>query len=368
MMDVADTLVKHIKSHFAKDVAIIAYYGSYAQGTATKRSDLDFFFIPTTPEGYKAMIQFVIDQISFDFWPISWERAAKMAAYQEPNTSIIADCKILYARSEEDLAQFEQLRASIAAAPQTDGLAFTEKAEEELRKSYMHLYAMVRREAGELATFRQEASGVLTHCLSSLTLLNRTYLKKVWGKSTEQILSFSIQPAGLKQQINTILRSTSCEELRQTCEQLVDDIHQLINDEKAAFDAGCSYPDRLKGFYEEIKGSFDKLRTACEQNDYETAFFWSIWVQDLTAQLLYFGEKGYWSANLASERNHQQLYLSMGFPDLVQALDPQNLALLLSAVESLDLLLESHLREQGVAIRHFQTLEQFEAFLQQSLK
>lgn len=43
VMDVADTLVKHIKSHFAKDVAIIAYYGSYAQGTATKRSDLDFF-------------------------------------------------------------------------------------------------------------------------------------------------------------------------------------------------------------------------------------------------------------------------------------------------------------------------------------
>lgn len=43
VFDVSDALVNHIKTHFSEDIAIVAYYGSYAQGTATERSDLDFF-------------------------------------------------------------------------------------------------------------------------------------------------------------------------------------------------------------------------------------------------------------------------------------------------------------------------------------
>jgi predicted nucleotidyltransferase len=49
---VAETLVNHIRSKCPDDIAIIAYYGSFANGTATKRSDLDFFFIPATSNGY----------------------------------------------------------------------------------------------------------------------------------------------------------------------------------------------------------------------------------------------------------------------------------------------------------------------------
>lgn len=34
---VADTLIKHIKSHYPNDIAIAAFYGSYAQGTERKK-------------------------------------------------------------------------------------------------------------------------------------------------------------------------------------------------------------------------------------------------------------------------------------------------------------------------------------------
>lgn len=44
VFDVAKTLVNHIEKVYSEDIALVAYYGSYAQGTATKRSDLDFFF------------------------------------------------------------------------------------------------------------------------------------------------------------------------------------------------------------------------------------------------------------------------------------------------------------------------------------
>jgi predicted nucleotidyltransferase len=112
---VAEALINHIKSRCPNDIAIAAYYGSYAQGTATKRSDLDFFFIPATPEGFRVSLQFVVGDISFDFWPISWERAQRMASFDEPTTTIIADCKLLYVRSEEDRDRFMKLRETIVA-------------------------------------------------------------------------------------------------------------------------------------------------------------------------------------------------------------------------------------------------------------
>lgn len=41
VFEVANALVSHAQQAYALDVAIVAYYGSYATGTASDRSDLD---------------------------------------------------------------------------------------------------------------------------------------------------------------------------------------------------------------------------------------------------------------------------------------------------------------------------------------
>ena len=46
VFEVADLLVSHALKTHAQDVDIIAYYGSYAQGVATDRSDFDIFYVP----------------------------------------------------------------------------------------------------------------------------------------------------------------------------------------------------------------------------------------------------------------------------------------------------------------------------------
>jgi predicted nucleotidyltransferase len=363
VLDVADTLVNHIKSNCPNDIAIIAFYGSYAQGTATKRSDLDFFFIPAAPDGYRESIQFVINEISFDFWPISWDRAERMATFEEANTSIIADCKILYARSDDDRTRFDKLRDKIIEMPQ-HGLKLMEKSESQLRDAYVHLYKMSRMNISEnIVFYRNEAHGVLTKVLYSLALLNRTYFTRGWGKNSEQIMNFSLKPARLDQLMETIVSSRSCKDIREACEQLTKDTLKLFLEQKDTYSDGPSYPDRMKGFYEEVKGVLDKLKTACETNDYISAFFWSIGAQDEIARFIYYSEKGYWPIALDPTLDYQYFYKSSGFPDLVALLDAQNLAPLNEAVKALDSLLESHLRTQGVEINRFQTLEQFEAFL-----
>ncbi|MCL6458297.1 MAG: hypothetical protein K6T85_09855 [Gorillibacterium sp.] len=53
---------------------------------------------------------FILNDIGFDFWGMSWDRAMSLANYNEENTSVIADAKIIYYASAEDLEKFTQLR------------------------------------------------------------------------------------------------------------------------------------------------------------------------------------------------------------------------------------------------------------------
>ncbi|MDQ0061871.1 nucleotidyltransferase domain-containing protein [Paenibacillus harenae] len=366
VFEVAQTLINHIRSRFQEDVALVAYYGSYAQGTATARSDLDFFFIPATPDGFRASIPFICNGISFDFWPISWERAERMASFEEPNTSIIADCKLLYVRSDADLARFEQLRERIADTGK-QGLALIEKAENHLRDAYVHLYNMsllADDHARSLTCYRTEGHGVLTHVLYSLALLNGTYFTKGWGKNAEQIALFKLRPRKLDERMNALMHTSVGEVIQEACRQLVHDTVGLLTERKELYMNGPDYPGRMKGFYEEIKGVFDKLLTACENNDYTTAFFWSAGVQDEIARFLYFAEKGYWPASIIPAADYQNIYVQAGFPDLPELLAADRLAELREAITLLDNRLLSLIKAQSVPIAEFDDLEQLKLYLE----
>ncbi|QGQ96488.1 nucleotidyltransferase domain-containing protein [Paenibacillus psychroresistens] len=366
VFDVSETLVNHIKSNYPNEIAIIAYYGSYAQGTASKRSDLDFFFIPATPEGYEVSIQFILNDISFDFWPIGWERAEKMASFEDPFTTIIADCQLLYNRSDEDLARFMKLRDSITTMREpSHGQVLLEKAETQLNEAYLHLYKMSRENAAvNINFYRTEANAVLTKVLQSLALLNQTYFTKGWGKNIAQILQYPLKPTCLKQLLEVIMSTRSSEEIRLACEELTDETLALILKKKESYLGTAYYADRLKGCYEETKGTFDKIITACESNDYHTAFFASIGIQDEIARLLFFAETGSWPIKLECNLTYQDLYFQLGFPDLITFVDPHDLTKLQAAVERLSSLFESHLISQGVKINRFQSLVEFKLFLE----
>lgn len=45
-MRMAELFVDHIKREYPDDISIVAYYGSYAQGTQNHNSDFDLFFYP----------------------------------------------------------------------------------------------------------------------------------------------------------------------------------------------------------------------------------------------------------------------------------------------------------------------------------
>jgi hypothetical protein len=369
VFDIADVLVNHVKAKYADDIAIVAYYGSYALGTANARSDLDFFFIPDTPEGYRASLQFIIDGIGFDFWPIGWERAERIATLVESLTTVIADCRLLYVRSEADLNRFMKLRENVAGMLKPDNyITLVAKAEAELQDSYVHLYKMSGADfSTDLSYTRTEAYRVATKVFQSLALLNRTYYIRGWGQNMKQIMQLPRKPKRLQQLLDILMTSQSGPEIRSSCEELAADTLALILTEKETLTGPPSYCDRMTGFYEEAKGTLNKIITACEKNDFNTAFFAAIGIQDEISRALFFAEKGIMPAEAVSPMQGLDVYRQLELPDLVALLDPNNLTPLREAVQRLDQAMQHLLAAKGVEIKRFDTVADFAAFVR-SLK
>jgi hypothetical protein len=361
---VADIIVSHIKDQYPQDVAIVGYYGSYLQGRATERSDLDFFFIPATPRGKEVELQFIIEGISFDFWPISWERAERMASSEEWNTTIIADCELLYVRSDEDLAKFMALRETISHMGSTSNTpAMISKAEAVLGNCFISLAKLrLAGDSKDLSYCRTQAQEIAGNIFKSLGFLNQVYYIRSWGHYREQARNLSMKPDLLDQHLDIIMYSHSPDEIISACDELTSDTLRLISERQDLLKDTRSYIDRMKGYYEEERGMLNKLLTACEKGHYEMAFFVAIGLQDGLSRILYACEKGRWPGN-TDLGNHREFYDRLGFPDLISLLHPTDFEPLRLAVLELIDKLENHLRLEGVVLNQFETVAEFEAFV-----
>ncbi|MCJ8012290.1 hypothetical protein MUG84_11150 [Paenibacillus sp. KQZ6P-2] len=360
---VADIIVNHIKTHYPQDVAIVGYYGSYLQGRATERSDLDFFFIPATDKGRQVECQFIIDGISFDFWPIAWERAERMATSEEWSTTIIADCELLYVRSDNDYARFMGLRETISHMGDDSKVStMINKAESVLTECLISLAKMrISENSKELSYCRTQAQEIAGNIFKSLGFLNQIYYKRSWGHYREQVRSLPIKPDQLNEYLDTMMFSSSPDDIISACEKLTANTLRLISERQNSQEEIHSYKERMKGYYEEERGMMNKLLTACEKGHYETAFFVAIGVQDGLARILYAAEKGRWPS-IVDLGEHREFYVRYGYPDLVTLLDPTNFEPLRIAVLQLIEKLEIHLKTKGVSLNKFNTVPEFESF------
>lgn len=359
----ADIIVKHIKDHYPQDVAIVGYYGSYLQGRATERSDLDFFFIPATARGRQVECQFIINGISFDFWPIGWDRAERMAASEEWSTTIIADCELLYVRSKDDLARFMGLRETISnLGSESKAPDMISKAESVLNDCLISIAKMrITENCKELSYYRIQAQEIAVNIFKSLGFLNQTYYKRMWGHYREQVRNLPIKPDHLDLHLDTMMFSLTPEEIMSACEKLTADTLSLISERQNSKEEVRSYKGYMKGYYEEERGMMNKLLTACEKGHYETAFFVTIGVQDGLSRILYAAEKGHWPG-IVDMGEHREIYDLYGYPDLIALLDPKDFEPLRLAVLQLIEKLENHLKTEGVSLNQFDSVAEFESF------
>ncbi|MFT5369846.1 MAG: hypothetical protein ACI8V2_004824 [Candidatus Latescibacterota bacterium] len=356
---VADILIEHVKHHYAQDIAIVACYGSYVHGTAHAKSDLDFFFIPETEDAIHASCQFILEDIGFDFWPVRWTRAERMAEFDDPLVSLIAGGHILYARSESDRARFNALKERInnLCKPENKHVMFN-KAQDKFQQAFHHLYTLQNSDHN-LTTIRLTAYALVTTVLHSIALLNQTYFTKGWGQNMGQVHALKIKPKNLDHLLNQIITQRDISEITHACETLTHNTHALFLAEEKNLCKPKPFADIFSGFHEEVTGLLNKIISACDRQDYATAFFAAVHVQDEICTCLTQTE-GFPKSDIFAI---QKIYENAELPDLSAIVETGNLTALKQAVTKLDNTMKSLLKSQGVHLNTFDTLDTFQAFI-----
>ncbi len=110
---VVEWITNKVKAEYADDISLVLLYGSYINGTANSKSDVDCYYIPKTERGYNLGIGFIIDGVGYDLFPISWERVARIADLQECLLPLVGDVQVIYCGDSCDLERFKDIQSKL---------------------------------------------------------------------------------------------------------------------------------------------------------------------------------------------------------------------------------------------------------------
>lgn len=336
----AELLIDKIKKDYKDDIALVVIMGSYIYGETHSRSDLDMYYVPKTKRGRDLGFTFIIDNIGFDYWPISWERLERIASHDERITSIITEGKILYYSSEEDIEKFNQIKQK--ALDTSDRKKFIQKASDKLDEVYKHYFKLINSKT--FAECRIHAINIIFSLTYAISLLNGDTIKRGRKKLKQEILNMPLVPNNFSELYDTVFISNDINQIKASYEKLISNTEILILKEK--IDEPISFKENLKGFYEELINFYNKIYHACEINDSVTALFASVEITHEIEQIL----KG---TNVSIKE----------LPDLVGAYNPNNL-------ESFALMAKNHqtkfvqlLANNGVQIKEFNNFDELKDHL-----
>lgn len=366
---VADILIIHAVASHGDELDLIGYYGSYAQGAATARSDLDIFYIPREGQNPPVNRCILVGGLLFDFWPITWETMAGFATGRLRGwacmPSLVYYAQVLWSRSEEATARLEDLKQQVVSLQQPEARPeMVRRALDKFGTVLTHLGTLrLAAASGDLTDTRDAAWRVVTGVIECLALVNQTFFDRGLNATLQQLASLPARPADLEALITTLATSPDAATLTAAAETLALETRRVLREAQASLPARSMVSDQFGSAYPEMNGAFAKVLSACDQGQ-EVAARWAAWgVQGGVAEMLATlrpGAGDHPDFNLYSEG--AELYQEIGLPDLL-ALPPSDLQALTEQVSLLDTRVRAWLGEQSVDLQEFATVEAFERSL-----
>lgn len=108
-------IINKVKTEYADDVSLVLLYGSYINGTANSKSDVDCYYIPKTKRGYNLGIRFIIDDVGYDLFPIPWKKIKRISDLKESQLPLVGDVRVIYRANSNDLERFKSFSLSCVA-------------------------------------------------------------------------------------------------------------------------------------------------------------------------------------------------------------------------------------------------------------
>lgn len=278
---------------FKDDVAILAVYGSYVNGTSDELSDVDFFFIPKTDRGFELSRTFIIDGVGFDLFPMKWSRIEGLAEFREPLVPLLGNSIIAFASTTEDERRFLSIKQRMEANLR-DPCFMHDRASDSLQKGMLYLRRI--RQGRGIGSCRLLA-GQMMLCLSdAVAYKNQTYFKKGLRSHFNDLSRMKALPPGFLDAYDRMIGATdkaglkaSAERMARCCMAFMDSEQEVPLDAELCIPAGGNQLksdapldyDELVSFYEEAVSTFNKVWRSCDSRnpDCRSAFISGICLQ-----------------------------------------------------------------------------------------
>lgn len=266
--DLLSIIVEKIETLYSEDISLLICYGSYVTGDYGAMSDIDFFFVPKTKKGYELGYQFILNHIGYDLWPVSWERLTAISNLEEQIASILMDGEVLFAISENELLKLADLKNNLKqnlnnmSVVMKTSLRYIDKAKAIYFDMQNHESNLIFIDAVKLAET----------LLFAIALINGTYIRKGIKRIEDEIDRFSTVPVRYLETYRKLIRTNNSAEVQHLANELIAETDKIW---KTKFENGRENADisELAGFYEEFKSTYNKLLLACDEKNYENAYY-----------------------------------------------------------------------------------------------
>lgn len=296
------------------------------------------FFIPASDHGYGLARTFIIDDMGYDLFPMSWKRVEGLATLNEGITFCLADSEILYARNDADRERFELLRKTLFDNLQNKELIYIKSLER--IHSAMDIYKTMIFEKS-LGNVRKAAGGIVDYLSHALAIINGTYIQRdyAYAQRMEQIKGLSRLPSNFLKNYEKILRGKDVETILKTVHDVLEETRTFFEQLTPEKKTKSYHYDELAGWYEEARYTFRRIAYACKNNEFAECFTWGCYLQ---VELDILTEEA-----------------GLDGMDLLGSYDADNLSAFEERAKAVEKYIVDEIQRYGVELRKYETLEEF---------
>lgn len=304
-------IINKVKTEFADDISLVLVYGSYINGTANSKSDVDCYYIPKTDRGYQLAVDFIIDGVGYDIFPMSWERVSEIAELRESLTPLVGDAQIIYYNDTSDLQRFKDLQIRLKSNLLDEKYVREIAVKRCEAANEMCAFMSVSHDASEI---RKIAGNMIMTLADAVAVYNHDYYHFGLKKQFEDLQNnFPNIPRTIVNGYKNVVEAINIKDVVAHTKKMFKDVCDYLNitcvtqeiSEKKGFTEDKLDVSWLSGLYEEISSTFNKIYVCCENGNYILAFLSAVCLQ---RELDDAREAGCPEYDLVSDFNYMELY------------------------------------------------------------
>lgn len=262
--------VDTIQKKYSDDVSLlIGQMGACKIPTDEKNMVFDYY-VPATERGFQLAETFIIEDMGYDLYPMTFERLEEIANLVEPRMIwVLEKSEVIYARNEKDRERFEQIKETLHSNLQNREKTITKTLE--FMNIAMEVYNTMLFEEN-ICKVRKAAGGVSSMLTYSLALLNGIALIDGYGNLVDEVNKLKVKPNTFSVLYLRMIGADTVEEIRDLCKKLIQSVRTLLQEIKNQMKQpeekkdNINYED-LAYWYQEARYTFRKIAYYIGEND-----------------------------------------------------------------------------------------------------